>query len=196
MSSRLDLVFKIDRSAMRFHAFWLMAAAILVIALVPGDGIAPFVSGAANHILAFVTLSIFALCLWPGLNPLIHWVGLSAFGGAIELLQATMSLGRQAEWADWINDSLTAALVLALFSIVRAVERRASPDLDEGAHHVASGSTLCPAADEIVIDRGEPEHFAVGLSALGSERLDGLVKVVEHFPGRMVGDERLQPEKA
>lgn len=62
----------------------------------------------SNHLLAFASLMVSGRLAWPR-----HWlalfVGLLAYGGAIELMQLQVP-GRDGEWADLLADSIGLAL--------------------------------------------------------------------------------------
>jgi hypothetical protein len=123
------------RATLQIHAFCLLAVAITVVAIIPGQFAHDFMSGTSKHVLAFVVLTIGAIYLWPRTHGFVLWTGLSAFGGGIEILQAAMAMGRMADWNDWTTDAVTAALVLLVFSAVRGfpgldplAQRRAKAD--------------------------------------------------------------------
>lgn len=105
--------------------FWLLAAAVLFLALVPGPLGAIIPSDAERHYLAFLVLPAVAAYAWPRVPILIMWVVFVAFGGAIELLQSLMGLGREAEWSDWINDmvAITVSLVVGAVILRRRRDR-------------------------------------------------------------------------
>ena len=85
--------------------YFLLVAVLLVIALLP-QPLAPAgtPNDKVNHILAFFTLAFFARLLWRDTRAgvVIGWLAL--FGGAIEILQATMGLGRDGDWIDFAAD--------------------------------------------------------------------------------------------
>ena len=109
----------LNRDTLAIHGFCLMAVAIIVMAIVPGAFAHQFLSGTVKHVLAFAVLSIFALALWPQVNPVKPFLALIALGGGIELLQASMALGRVADWGDWISDVLACTVVFAGHVILR-----------------------------------------------------------------------------
>lgn len=94
--------------------FWLAAAVALFLALVPGPLGMIIESGEQRHFLAFLVLPLLAVTGWPRISAVRHWLCFTAFGGAIELLQWWTALGRKAEWSDWINDMIAAAVAIAL----------------------------------------------------------------------------------
>ncbi len=81
---------------------------------VPGDP-----SDKVQHIIAFMTLAALAAAAYPRTPLLRIGLGLCAFGALIELIQMIPALNRDAELADWLADTLAAALVLALAALVR-----------------------------------------------------------------------------
>lgn len=105
--------------------FWLLAAAVLFLALVPGPLGAIIPSDAERHYLAFLVLPAVAAYAWPRVPTLVMWLVFVAFGGAIELLQFAMRLGREADWGDWINDmtAITVSLVVCAMIFPRRRDR-------------------------------------------------------------------------
>ncbi len=81
---------------------------------VPGDP-----SDKVQHIIAFMTLAALAAAAYPRVPLVRIGLGLCAFGAVIELIQMIPALNRDAELADWLADTLAAALVLALAALVR-----------------------------------------------------------------------------
>ena len=82
-----------------------------------------------NHIAAFVTLAVMAAWAWPRARLWRIAVALSAFGAAIEGLQALPIIARDAELADWYADTAAAVLALVLVALVRRVRQgRRRPD--------------------------------------------------------------------
>ena len=82
----------------------------------------------ANHALAFAVLAVTAeLAFWP--LPRRRWVtalGLLAFGGFIELVQAQIP-ERTGEWPDLLADGSGIALGLLLVAVVHGVASRRRP---------------------------------------------------------------------
>ncbi len=82
-----------------------------------------------NHLLAFATLALVAeFGYWH--RPRRHWgvlLGLLAFGGAIELVQAQIP-ARSGDWADLLADALGIVLGLLLArAVARGFSRPARP---------------------------------------------------------------------
>ncbi len=93
--------------------FWLLAAAVLFLALVPGSLGQIIPSETERHYLAFLVLPAVAAYAWPRVAMPVMWLVFAAFGGAIELLQSFMGMGRAAEWHDWLNDLVAITVSLA-----------------------------------------------------------------------------------
>lgn len=85
--------------------YFLLVAVLLVIALVP-QPLAPAgtPNDKVNHILAFFTLAFLGRLLWRDTRAVVLIGWLALFGGAIEVLQATMGLGRDGDWLDFAAD--------------------------------------------------------------------------------------------
>jgi hypothetical protein len=93
--------------------FWLLPGAVLIVALLPAtEAPTVFASDKLNHMLAFVTLSLFARVLWPRLSFSVLFAVLAAFGGLIEALQWSLGFGRDADWMDFAADVLAISLGL------------------------------------------------------------------------------------
>ena len=87
--------------------FWLLCAVVALLSLVPTEVLPPSAfawSDKAQHALGFAALGAVGLLAYPA-RRLGLFVGLLAFGGAIELAQATTTW-RHAEWADWLADGV------------------------------------------------------------------------------------------
>jgi len=86
-------------------AFWICAAAILVLALAPAAPELPTTGwDKSNHFIGFITLAVLGLQGYPKRGATL-FVGLLLFGGLIELLQSFTTY-RFAEWIDWIADGI------------------------------------------------------------------------------------------
>lgn len=94
--------------------FFLLLATVLGLALAPAPWEGPLQSDTSRHYLAFLVLPLVARRAWPRLPLWQLWLGFAVLGGAIELMQLEMALGRQAEWRDWFNDlgAITLALIV------------------------------------------------------------------------------------
>lgn len=101
-------------------AFALVLVFTMVAALLPnvdapdlGDG------DKVNHIAAFATLSVVAAWAWPRLALWRIALWMSAVGALIEFLQAIPFIARDAEWSDWIADTIAAVVALAVVWLLR-----------------------------------------------------------------------------
>ena len=100
--------------------FWGASAFALVMALLPQPPQLPGEpSDKLQHILAFATLALLGRLAYPQTRLLVLATGLSAFGAAIELLQAIPALHRDAELADWAADTAAVVAVLLALELAR-----------------------------------------------------------------------------
>ncbi len=107
--------------------FVLVLLGTLVAALLPNADAPDLGDGdKVNHIAAFITLSIMAAWAWPRTRLWVIAAVMSAFGAAIEGLQALPIIARDAEWADWYADTAAAAITLLIVAALRALRRRAA----------------------------------------------------------------------
>ncbi len=103
---------------------WFLAiTATLVFALSPSDS--GGAGGSMNHVLAFVVLGILTRLSFDRLDFPRSLVLLAALGGAIEIAQLYMGMGRNADWRDWIVDVAAAAIGLLLGSLISSRGKRA-----------------------------------------------------------------------
>jgi len=107
------------RSVVRPVAYGLAWAAVLYACLAPTEAL-PGVSlwDKAQHALTWAALTGFGLALWPR-RPWRVAAAAAALGLAVEVLQATMDLGRTGEAADLAADVLGVAAALAVFALFR-----------------------------------------------------------------------------
>ncbi|UZK69498.1 hypothetical protein OKW76_16085 [Sphingomonas sp. S1-29] len=99
--------------------FLVLAAAMLFLALTPGQLGMIVESGEHRHLLAFSLLPLVGSLAWPRLSLRLQFVFYALLGGAIELTQAWMAVGRAGEWDDWAIDCLATAAALLLVGIFR-----------------------------------------------------------------------------
>jgi VanZ family protein len=97
--------------------FWLTLLATLAMALLPHPPVVPGdPSDKFQHAAAFLVLGGLASVAYPR-----RWIpiviGLSAFGGLIEILQSIPALHRDPELADWLVDTFAAIAVIAVIRI-------------------------------------------------------------------------------
>lgn len=112
---------------LRFRHLWfgigvLMAIAVAVLCLMPGSKLPSVrVWDKLSHAVAFVALSFWFASILVRRDLLWLVLALVAFGMLIELAQAAMRAGRQAEWMDVVADSVGVliGLVLALTPLGR-----------------------------------------------------------------------------
>ncbi len=105
--------------------FWLLLGGILAISIMPAsDAPTVFADDKLNHILAFFVLSFMARIAWPRINALVLFVMLALFGGAIEILQFSMGLGRQADWMDFAADVLAILIGTLVGQLINGFRRK------------------------------------------------------------------------
>ena len=108
-------------------AFWAAAALSLFMAELPKPPALPGdPTDKVQHIIAFATLAGLASAAYPRTRLLWILLGLSAFGGAIEIFQMNPLISRDASWWDWIADTVAAGAVLLLVHRIRQ-KKRADP---------------------------------------------------------------------
>jgi VanZ family protein len=102
--------------------FWSALLLAFVMASLPQPPVLPGDPGDKElHMLAFLVLATLAAFAFPRISILWLFVGLAAFGGAIELFQAIPALGREASWLDWMADLIAAGAALIIAWPVRYV---------------------------------------------------------------------------
>ena len=80
-------------------------------------------SDKVQHMIAFATLGALAAAAYPRTRLLAILLGLSAFGGAIEIFQMNPLVSRDASWWDWIADTIAAGAMLFFVHRLRAKRR-------------------------------------------------------------------------
>ncbi len=107
--------------------FWSAIAFAFVMASLPQPPALPGdPSDKQLHMLAFLILATLAAFAFPGTSLLRIFLGLAAFGGAIEVVQAIPALKREASWLDWAADLFAAAAALLLAGATRTALHFAS----------------------------------------------------------------------
>ena len=107
--------------------FWSAAILALVTAMAsPSLSVVYAIDDTVQHTLAFGVLALLAALAYPDTRLFVILIGLSAFGGVIELLQMLPGIDRQAEWGDWLVDILATALTLGALVLAR---RLRTPEL-------------------------------------------------------------------
>jgi glycopeptide antibiotics resistance protein len=89
----------------------------------PPGQLVPFEWDKANHVLAFMTLTILANLAYPRISWIWIGVSLSAFGASIELLQAIPALHRDPDAIDWLADILAVVGAIGFVALVRVFRR-------------------------------------------------------------------------
>jgi len=74
-----------------------------------------------QHITAFVVLTVLAIPAFPRVRLLNIVLGLSAFGGLIEIVQAIPALHRDSDWLDWLADTVAILGALGITLLLRRV---------------------------------------------------------------------------
>ena len=103
--------------------FLCLLAAVLVLTLTPDDaGALRFANDKIEHLGAFFVLAFIGKNAWPA-RPLRLAIYLMAVGAAIELLQATPLIHRDAEFLDWLADAIGTGAGIASWSFVTYILR-------------------------------------------------------------------------
>lgn len=110
LKSRLLAVLKIGFGVSMVGAF-IMAVSPVQMSVAHSDK--------ALHFLVFYGLTLMAAVSFPLVHPILIALGMSAFGGVIEIVQGLPIVGRDRELADWIADSLAIAAALLPMTISR-----------------------------------------------------------------------------
>jgi hypothetical protein len=94
-------------------AFWVAAAVTLVLAVVPETGVPPLIPwDKAAHFLAFYVLTLLAAAAFPRRPLLLLALALSAYGAAIEAIQALPLVDRDSSFWDWVADTVAVGAAL------------------------------------------------------------------------------------
>jgi VanZ family protein len=110
-------------------AFWAAAVLSLFMAELPKPPALPGdPSDKVQHIFAFATLAALAAAAYPRTRLIAILVGLSAFGGAIEIFQMNPMVSRDASWWDWIADTVAAGAMLLFVHRLRTKRRSEAPE--------------------------------------------------------------------
>ena len=91
--------------------FWAAAAIAVTFALMPAAP-APISNDKVQHIAAFAVLAALASLAYPQARKLTIFLALAVLGGAIELIQGTKLIGRDADFVDWYSDMAAVGVVL------------------------------------------------------------------------------------
>lgn len=95
----------------------------MLLALLPGPTQDIISNDSARHVIAFVILTILLSTTWQSV-PLWQWAaGMIILGGAIEVAQGVMGLGREPSWSDWLIDVFAVMLAIGPSAIFRKYVR-------------------------------------------------------------------------
>ncbi len=106
--------------------FWVACTTTLALALWPKGFKVLFLNDKAEHLLSFFVLTLLGVAAFGKRRLPIVVIGLAAMGAAIELLQGTSLIRRDADFFDWIAD--LAGLGLALLPVLFVGFRRRNLD--------------------------------------------------------------------
>jgi hypothetical protein len=93
-------------------AFWIASAFAFTMAILPEPVELP-ASDKVWHMTAFFVITLLGRAAYPHLSRKKLLPALVAFGGIIELAQLIPELHRDAEWSDWLADSVAITAALA-----------------------------------------------------------------------------------
>lgn len=77
-------------------------------------------SDKVQHAAAFAVLTVLAMGAFPRTRPIHIALGLSAFGGLIEIVQGLPAVHRDSDWYDWLADTVA---ILVAFAVILALRR-------------------------------------------------------------------------
>jgi VanZ family protein len=100
--------------------FVLCAVSVFALAVMPGSLDPVHVWDKAKHFSAFFVLGGLAATAFPRGRLILIGLALSAFGAAIEGVQAIPFVHRDCDVFDWVADSLALLVVLGVFALIRA----------------------------------------------------------------------------
>ncbi len=90
-----------------FVAGMIIATFITVMSLIPADDVPRIgMSDKVEHTIAYLALGFWFACIVARYDWFWLFCCLLAFGGAIEIAQGMMHVGRQADWRDFVADGL------------------------------------------------------------------------------------------
>lgn len=120
MSASVD---SLPQRKLRFAWVWWVLSWVLIIATV-NESLRPkvWLEGAISSDKALHFMGYFALAVWFGgvcrrSRYLLAGLLLVAFGGALEIAQGVMNLGRNADWRDFLANSCGVAAGLAICAV-------------------------------------------------------------------------------
>lgn len=93
--------------------FWPAVAATIIGAVIPPMRIGNVLPwDKAIHFIAFYILTLLAVAGFPRRSNFVIGVALSMFGALIEVVQATPLVHRDADWHDWLADTIAIVAVM------------------------------------------------------------------------------------
>lgn len=100
--------------------FWPAVVFTIAGAVIPPSRLGSFVPwDKAGHFIAFYALTLLAIAAFPRRGYFVIGAALSMFGALIEVVQATPLVHRDADWHDWLADTLAILAVIAPIFIAR-----------------------------------------------------------------------------
>jgi len=96
-----------------------LLAIVIYLCLEPSDGGASLVNDKLAHCLAFFALTVWFVAL---VERRVYWsvaIAMLAIGGAIEVAQEAMALGRTGDWYDFLADAIGVAAGVAISLPIR-----------------------------------------------------------------------------
>jgi VanZ family protein len=106
--------------------FWSAIVFAFVMASIPQPPSLPGnPSDKTLHMLAFFVLASLSVFAYQRTGLVVLFLGLGAFGAAIELVQAVPLLSREASWLDWLADLGASAIGLAGAGALRVMIHKA-----------------------------------------------------------------------
>src|SRR5258708_4288736 len=93
--------------------FWPAVAVTIIAAVLPPQRVGNVLPwDKANHFIAFYVLTLLAVAGFPRRSSWLIGVSLSLFGALIEVVQAMPSVHRDADWHDWLADTIAIVAVM------------------------------------------------------------------------------------
>jgi len=106
---------------LRLVAYGAAIAILLYLCLAPVRDLPPeTLWDKAEHAIAWFVLAGVGLLFWPWRPGRVAGFAL-VLGALVEVLQATMPLGRDGDWHDWIADSVGVAAALLAWAIIQRI---------------------------------------------------------------------------
>ena len=100
-------------------ALGLAVAAVVILANIPGFSIPGDPSDKLLHFIAFFALALLVIGARPHKSALHTLLWLTAFAGAIELIQLLMHQGREADWGDFGAGVAGATAAIVIVSLAK-----------------------------------------------------------------------------